>query len=438
MFNMEILVYIQGIPTPFLRAGCDNELESHPVPVYISFRFVGPTGLKMLVNCLPLYEPPPDTATSSQPSPTPSPVPIKKRTKSEEVLATPNKTEFTEDQKQKSSEAEDINSKSDGKPISGRTRFNSSFTANYSTRIRDTPTSPTPVTEENSAESQTSKSEEEKLSTSVNDEEKVVEQKIEEGKKEEADAGEIEHTKTSSKDEESPGEMKPSKDTPKEKVTPSPDAGSDQEETSLQVEVKYLENTDELNPQLKRSSGSVSFISGVAVAPFLRAVSPPPDEPSISEGEIGQEEDITSEVPTQAGSETNGETSVASTEATPEKPQEPSLSDSKPGAEVGKVEATATSEKPQEPSLPDSKPGAEVGKVEAAATSEQQQTKSSEKPPLLAEANKQLTQPSAAPSAPPTQNLLIPTPLPTPPTTMTPGYIERSGWLSKLSHRKGQ
>ena len=38
---------------------------------------------------------------------------------------------------------------------------------------------------------------------------------------------------------------------------------------------------------------------------------------------------------------------------------------------------------------------------------------------------------------PPTTILLIPSPLPDPPSTLDPSYIERSGWLNKLSHRRG-
>lgn len=43
-------------------------------------------------------------------------------------------------------------------------------------------------------------------------------------------------------------------------------------------------------------------------------------------------------------------------------------------------------------------------------------------------------------ATPPQQHttiLLIPSPLPVPPSTLDPSYIERSGWLNKLSHRRG-
>ena len=82
------------------------------------------------------------------------------------------------------------------------------------------------------------------------------------------------------------------------------------------------------------------------------------------------------------------------------------------------------------------------------------------KPPLVEEAINIASQANSPPNAPPQVmptspdsppqaqaqpsllqylvcEVLIPSPLPDPPATIDPSYIERSGWLSKLSHRRG-
>ncbi len=85
-----------------------------------------------------------------------------------------------------------------------------------------------------------------------------------------------------------------------------------------------------------------------------------------------------------------------------------------------------------------------------------------EKVPIVKEAVAVASQANSSPSAPPpntslpngtpqalseqaslsslhysVSEVLIPSPLPDPPATMEPTYVERSGWLMKLSHRKG-
>lgn len=65
------------------------------------------------------------------------------------------------------------------------------------------------------------------------------------------------------------------------------------------------------------------------------------------------------------------------------------------------------------------------------------QPDSSPSAPPLATPNSSALLPQATPTNEPTTTLLVPSPLPVPPSTLDPTYIERSGWMNKLSHRRG-
>ena len=193
--------------------------------------------------------------------------------------------------------------------------------------------------------------------------------------------------------------------------------GSDTDESNAQkISVNYVDNPEDLKPQLKRSSGSVSFIGACTVSPLQSSLI----DKKIVEGEEGEGRTETSR---------NGITSVG----------EKSVEEN--GTEVpdSKLQNEhSTSPKSSEAS-------AEDGSTTVAAASSTTFTSPTEKPPLLEEANLQVSQPNAQPSAPlhPTQNQsatqrqLAPTLLPPSPSSIEPTYIERSGWLTKLSHRKG-
>lgn len=193
--------------------------------------------------------------------------------------------------------------------------------------------------------------------------------------------------------------------------------GSDTDESNAQkISVNYVDNPEDLKPQLKRSSGSVSFIGACTVSPLQSSLI----DKKIVEGEEGEGRTETSR---------NGITSVG----------EKSVEEN--GTEVpdSKLQNEhSTSPKPSEAS-------AEDGSTTVAAASSTTFTSPTEKPPLLEEANLQVSQPNAQPSAPlhpaqnpsATQRQLAPTLLPPSPSSIEPTYIERSGWLTKLSHRKG-
>ena len=193
--------------------------------------------------------------------------------------------------------------------------------------------------------------------------------------------------------------------------------GSDTDESNAQkISVNYVDNPEDLKPQLKRSSGSVSFIGACTVSPLQSSLI----DKKIVEGEEGEGRTETSR---------NGITSVG----------EKSVEEN--GTEVpdSKLQNEhSTSPKSSEASTED-------GSTTVAAASSTTFTSPTEKPPLLEEAHLQVSQPNAQPSAPlhpaqnpsATQRQLAPTLLPPSPSSIEPTYIERSGWLTKLSHRKG-
>ncbi len=232
------------------------------------------------------------------------------------------------------------------------------------------------------------------------------------------------------------------------------DEGSDQEDGEAELSVKYEE---ELRPGLRRSSGSVSFISGVSVSP-----SQPPDESSVKEdiaGEAGKPEGCgVPEGTTQATSDSTEKTEDLQATPTSTGPTEEikaaaaASEENEGGATPGSEEkgdgATPGSEEKEGGAIPGSEEK-EGGAIPGSEEKEGDATPGSgfQKPPLLVEADKHLSQPYATPTAPPVVPLAAaappapsprtPTLLPSPPSTLQPAFMDRSGWLSKLSHRKG-
>ena len=207
--------------------------------------------------------------------------------------------------------------------------------------------------------------------------------------------------------------------------------GSDTDESNSQnISVNYIDNPEDLKPQLKRSSGSVSFIGACAVSPL---------QPSRIDKKIveGEEREGRTE-PSKNGITLVKEKSVEVNNKNDTGNDETLLSKENgnevPGSKL--QNELSTSPKPSEASDEDSS-------RTAAASSTTTFTSPTEKPPLLEEANLQVSQPNAEPSAPlhpgqnPSATLRQLTLLPPSPPTIEPTYIERSGWLTKLSHRKG-
>ncbi len=267
-------------------------------------------------------------------------------------------------------------------------------------------------------------------------------------------------------------------------------SGSDEEDGETQLSVKYEE---QFKPTLKRSSGSVSFISGISTLPYQRPVEPPvvedtlghrPEQNGVSAqgrqtaGEPLEKADVQA-MPTLAGSgddstEQNKDDVIPCPEgkedgASPAVPEEregqpnsgsgqnggASPGEEGGGASLGEKEGGASPGEKEGGVSPGEKEGA-AGKgsgeesVASPGTGEKSDISPSSgfgKPPLLVEASNQLTQPDDTPTAPPSPPVVTPvppapsprtpTPLPAPPSTIEPGYMDRSGWLTKLSHRKG-
>ena len=426
-----------------------------------SLRFIGPTGQQMVINCLPLYDPLPQAATSPPPpnssslsTPESKNKTTLRKAHSEEILAkssTPN------------GEEEDNGSKSDGEDreevrrnVSQQTRFRSSFSANYTTKIHNVPPPTQASARVLEMEGSTSTAMEASLESTIvfvaeatgtktSDEAKQKEGsdskviftevdllqhqngqpiQVSNGAKESLHGEAVnptyqqnverkQHLESTSSTEANAASQSDSKTDSRLRTVSE---GSDTDESNSQnISVNYIDNPEDLKPQLKRSSGSVSFIGACAVSPLQ----PSHIDKRIEEGE---------ETEGRTEPSKNGITSVE------EKTVEEENGNEVPGSEF--QNELSTSPKPSEASTEDSS-------RTAAAASPATFTSPTEKPPILEEANLQVSQPNAQPSAPfhpgqnPSATLRQLTLLPPSPPTVEPTYIERSGWLTKLSHRKG-
>ena len=250
----------------------------------------------------------------------------------------------------------------------------------------------------------------------------------------------------------------------KESLGGQSDDGSDDEKPKNdQLLVEYIDSPDELTIELKRSSGSVSFFGAQEdLAPYPAPKSPPPDLPTIEQSTELLSTDISAAAAPLDGSgeksrENTGETGASSETEPPQNcgsetsPKSEAVDDEVVAKEQPVVqeeksesqEKTASEKEEQLQDPPAAKAEPEGSRVEAKPSSD------SEKPPLLEDATTQASQPGvhSAPgtlpaaqgaSPPPAQPAPLPsTPLPPPPPTVEPVYTDRSGWLTKLSHKKG-
>ena len=210
------------------------------------------------------------------------------------------------------------------------------------------------------------------------------------------------------------------------------DGGSDGEE-SKEMKVSYIEDPEHVQT-LKRSSGSVSFIGTAATrrSPGPRSLPPPPSVvEEVSEGSEEREgetasSDATGVTVTVEGEDGEGVTLVGS-EGT----------DGGEGERVPPGSEEAVGEGGRGGDHPKPKPEANgVDLVPEQPPQEKavvaQATPSA--PPLVPPAS---VPPALAPTEQSTEQA-IHTALPPAPVTFEPEFIERSGWLMKLSHRRGQ
>ena len=236
------------------------------------------------------------------------------------------------------------------------------------------------------------------------------------------------------------------------------DGGSDGEE-SKEMRVSYIDNPEQVQT-LKRSSGSVSFIG--RASPLLRvSTSPPP--PSV-------EEDMTEEEEGE-GREEEGEEEASVAAVVDSAPVVQVVGSGEGDGKVGEREGVEmvrsesrddtdgavekmppTGDEAGEKNDGDiPKPKPDAGKAELGPHPQEAAGGVSEKAGLI---HATLSTPTAPPQASPnfvplTSNTvpltsvqavqqLTATPLPLAPMTFEPEFIERSGWLMKLSHRRGK
>ena len=217
------------------------------------------------------------------------------------------------------------------------------------------------------------------------------------------------------------------------------DGGSDGEE-SKEMRVSYIDNPEQVQT-LKRSSGSVSFIG--RTSPFLVSTgSPPPPsvaedvaERSEEEGEGEGEVDGGTVADSPAGCEGKGESgggeevAVVGSEG---KDGEGTVSSSEAGAADDETKI-----KGDDPNLKqDADKGPEPAKADVPEKADLVQA-TPDTPSTPPQVPPDLVPLTSAPTVQNSQQLTF-TPLPSVPMTFEPEFIERSGWLMKLSHRRGK
>ena len=279
-----------------------------------------------------------------------------------------------------------------------------------------------------------------------------------------ASEAEVEESPVKSKDEVTVAETGEKKSRhqilKKESLGSMSDDGSDDEKSKKeQLSVEYVDSPEELTVVMKRSSGSVSFFGAQEdLAPYPAPKSPSPDLPTIEQSmELLSTETSAAAMPPNG----SGENSPKNAGGTSPETEAPSGSETTPKSEAGddvvskeqpaEEKLGASSDESQEKTASEKEPVQEnpAKMVPEGSDTEAKPSSDLEKPPLLADAKSQASQPgvpsapgslpSAEGAPPPAQPVPLPhTPLPPPPPTIEPHYMERSGWLTKLSHKKGK
>lgn len=220
---------------------------------------------------------------------------------------------------------------------------------------------------------------------------------------------------------------------------PELDDASDPEESKRGFEVNYLETTTTL-PRLKRSSGSVSFPQRIHRTNTISVTRGHPPV-VIEENPVLMAELQPSEI--NGGGEMEQPDGVqehtlqvtANSEEQQDLPNIKQISENNQEAMVASKPDNSNTEQLKTERAEGSNLG--EGKNEKVSTIKQEPSpaflnESEPTPPTLS----QPTSPQPSSVAVTSSQLMV-TPLPLSPITLEGDYIERSGWLTKLSHRKG-
>lgn len=217
---------------------------------------------------------------------------------------------------------------------------------------------------------------------------------------------------------------------------------SDSKSDAASLDINYLNSLSEIDDKIRRSSGSVSFLSAVKVGMRLMAAADRKKLPTTAER--SSSEPLAPEAALERlrengvgvgsgpanGSSSGGAAAGEGGEVVEEKAAvesgeeklEASSNETDGGGEAARQQSTATA-------AAAASPAGSLDKEMAAG--EGVAGVSHKKQPLVEE-----HQPAMA--SQPSTSALPPTPLPPPPPTFKPNYVEKSGWLTKLSHRKGK
>ena len=473
--------------------------------LFCLYRFVGPTGVQMVVNCLPLYMPPEDAIQAAISNSTSDKNDTDNQNSDKTPKSSPKKSQLLRKAKSLTSiliaeidlSDEEKQSRSDDELLEDtrrskkkkKSRMNS-FGAHYSVQIHrqverkesnidETDAAPPPVSHpgkdiEHPVQHLSQSFDSEKLvqsSDPTND--KPVEQN--------AQAKEIppaaqEHASSPQEPDEVVHKKPHKSPVIKSKSTgsaPELDDGSDPEDSKRGFEVNYLDTTSTL-PRLKRSSGSVSFPQRITVhAPVANPViveessllsqqsdeqpiDPTPtevDQPDGNQEEPKDSQQVMTSNEKDASPPTDDQNAPSTQEICADNPQnneckQPATAinaeqDPPNGTELPTGEIVDQAKPTENRDTPN-----EITTNDVSSTSVQQST-----PPVTQEVSADpLPQKNGASLAgtantppPSTATQLTPsqpspltlTLLPPSPVTMDGDYVQRSGWLTKLSHRKG-
>ena len=487
-------------------------------------RFIGPTGVPMVVNCLPLYDPPPNAldnrpvkagTISVSPSSPQERSALRKARSSEELIESPTVASsalISDEEDGDGTRSDDEQLKTIAKNRQNWTRFSSSYGANYSIRLRETARSDSSLDRSASSEREVSTSAcERPRSQTFDDAFATNKRKVEDKKRLSSSASHSENDDKVTQKAETQGGApnlengvavegtdshnleKATEDSSevKSKQTMNrqhSESTSSEAETADCFSVNYLTSAQEIPMDLKRSSGSVSFLKAMSLP---RDSSPPTPAPAIAEGPDTLENSSTApETSTSGAPDTSSSmapdisTSVAPDSSPTIAAEEKQASKCEDGsAETADSSVTQTEQAASNGST--SSDATDSVGADRQPPVEEPDSSDVQKVPLVQAAVEVLTQSSATPSAPPSEATplapptspqakiplsppgaypplspsssssstpspqlaslaaakskaaLIPTSLPPSPLTIEPRYQERSGWLNKLSHRKG-
>lgn len=495
-------IFGHTIPNESYQITLSDEWLTYPYPnkcaCACACRFIGPTGVQMVVNCLPLYMLPDDAAQAalsnnnseeSSEDQNDTDCQNRGRKKSKNSPKKPQhlrkaksltsiaiaEIELSDEEKQSRSDNELLEDTPQTKKRK-KSRLNS-FGAHYSVKVHRQ-LEPIQATIEETDAAPPIRRTDKKAGSPVKDlgQSCDVEKPIQStnptinNERAEADDKEASSTDTNPSPQE-PDEIVQKK-VSKSPVTKSKSVGSaseldisDPEDSKQGFEVNYLDTTSTL-PRLKRSSGSVSFPHRISIVPVPATNSVIAEESSLTSQRSDDPQPTSPTVPDSSQEEPKNSEKIETESLTNNDTQEVTDGslDKTEGTEAPEGEQQPTASKPENKESTESEvPEPADVIVEQAKPIENQDTttdisptssdvlpaasvQKSSTPPRTQEpsptdplASKEL---ATAPNPPSTPSQSTPppltfTPLPSSPVTMNGDYVERSGWLTKLSHRKG-